>query len=187
MTAAAALAPTSDKIEVAFRPAGPLDEPLVNSAFLRGLRDSSHTFGLSSDTFFAVGRQAWAGIQRDFETTIAHAAGDPDEVAGYVTHWKDERGVPMIAWLYVAKAWRKFGIATKLLAHAGVVRSKRWPVIIKGEETWTGFPVLFASPQKLAMFRSKGYYPAFVPYLCWKYLRDDSRPRTKLTDGNEVP
>ena len=162
----AAPAPTDESpfpVDVSFRPARKSDTAIVNSAFLRGLRESSYTYGLDSDTFFSVARQAWRGITRDFKVTIAHAHEREDEVAGYIVHERDGRGNPAVAWLYVAKAWRRFGIGRQLLAQAGVVPASKTAQA-------TRFAVLFASPQKLFLFRSKGYQPAFLPFLCWRWL-----------------
>jgi len=159
---------SDERVEPAFRAAGPADEAVVNSAFLRGLRESPYTNGLPSDTFFAVARQAWRGIRRDMVTTIAHVPSDPNEVMGFVVHAKDERGVPGIAWVYVAKAWRRFGVSRKLLDKAGIVAGVK-------------FAVLFGSPQKLALYRSKGYQPAFAPFACWRWL--DASTMEKRADA----
>ncbi|MEP6651838.1 MAG: hypothetical protein ABJA82_00675 [Myxococcales bacterium] len=164
---------TRSGIQLQFRPSVESDTPAVNSAFLRGLRDSSYTHGLPSDTFFAVGRQAWAGIQRDFITTIAHPVDQPDEIAGYITHADFDTGGRAVAWIYVARPWRKFGIAGALLAEAGIKPRER-------------FAVLFATPQKLALARSKGYQPAFLPFLCWRWLVESDAALPSLA-GLEQP
>lgn len=151
-------------VELEFRRAVDSDIPAINSAFLRGMRESSYTHGLPSETFFSVARQAWAGIRRDFLTTIAHPKGEPDEIAAYVVHaeFTQDAG-KALAWIYVAKDWRKLGVGRSLLAHVGVVPGER-------------FAVLFATPQKLALARSKGYQPAFLPYLSWRWLDSTSQP-----------
>lgn len=146
------------------------DTATINSAFLRGLRESSYTNGLPSDAFFAVGRQAWNGIRRDFVTTIAHAAGKPGEIAGFITHAefhdvKTGHRTKVLAWIYVAKPWRRFGVARALLEEAGIARGER-------------FVAMFASPEKMSLARTKGLRPAFTPFLVWRYL---------TTDGGTVP
>ncbi len=165
--AAVVQAQKTAKVDLEFRVSPPNDDgsdtpdtAIVNSAFLRGLRESSYTNGLPSDAFFAVGRQAWNGIRRDFITTIAHPAGKPDEIAGFVTHAKySERGevCKVVAWIYVAKAWRRFGVARALMDQIGVGTGQR-------------FVVMFASPEKMNLARSKGYRPAFLPFLSWRWL-----------------
>lgn len=164
---AVALAPTAgvrpSKVDLEFRRDTPADVPAINSAFLRGMRESSYTAGLPSDTFFSMARQAWDGIRQDFLTTIAHPKGSPDEIAGYVVHADfTENAGKAIAWLYVAKDWRRMGVARNLLAQVGIAPHRR-------------FACLFATPQKLALARSKAYQPAFIPFLMWKWL--DGRPR----------
>lgn len=158
-----------DRVEVMLRPANysasHADGRIVNSAFLYGLRDSPHAHGLDSDVLFSIGRQAWRGIfgdlekgtRGDFETTVAHPPGNPGEVQGFVTHSRDREGGPVIAYLYVAKAWRYYGIGEILLAHARV-------------EKYVVFPVIFANPKRINLFRAKGYQPKFVPFLSWKWL-----------------
>lgn len=148
------------------------DTAVINSAFLRGLRESSYTNGLPSDAFFAVGRQAWNGIRRDFITTIAHPAGQPDEIAGFVTHAQyDERGerCKVVAWVYVAKAWRRFGVAKALLKSIGIKPGER-------------FVVMFASPEKLNLARAKGFRPAFLPFIVWRYLVPETMTAPKGSD-----
>jgi GNAT superfamily N-acetyltransferase len=169
---------SDERIEPAFRPAVQSDEAVVNSAFLRGLRESPYTNGLPSNTFFAVARQAWRGIRRDMTTTIAHVPTDSNEVMGFVVHSKDERGVPGVAWVYVAKAWRRFGVSRKLLEQAAVLPGVK-------------FAVLFGSPQKLALYRSKGYQPAFAPFACWRWLDEStmskaSEPVPSVMDEREA-
>lgn len=144
------------------------DTPAINKAFLSGLRASDYTHGLPNETFFAIGRQAWAGIRQDFTTTIAFPAGSPTEIAGYIVHanFQNDSG-KAVAWLYVARPWRKFGIARALLAEAGIAKGQR-------------FAVLFGDPQKLAVARSKGFIPAFLPWLHWRWLVDHGQPLAKL-------
>lgn len=163
MNAAAApeLSEPTAEIEVAFREARPSDEATINSAFLRGLRESPYANGLPNATFFSMARQAWGGIQRDMETTIAHVPSDQSEVMGFITHAKDERGTPGMAWLYVAKPWRGMHVGKRLLERAGITPRLK-------------FAVLFANPKALALYRSKGYQPVFVPFACWRWLNQEA-------------
>jgi GNAT superfamily N-acetyltransferase len=182
--AAVAQAQNPAKVDLEFRVSPPNDDgsdtpdtAVVNSAFLRGLRESSYTNGLPSDAFFAVGRQAWNGIRRDFITTIAHPVGQPNEIAGFVTHAKyNERGetCKVVAWVYVAKAWRRFGVARALMSQIGIHHGER-------------FVVMFASPEKLNLARAKGYRPAFLPFLSWRWLvpSGPSEPVRGLTKPQE--
>lgn len=196
MTAAAVETTQSQaRVDLEFRVSQPNDDgsdtpdtAVINSAFLRGLRTSEFTNGLPSETFFSVGRQAWNGIRRDFLTTIAHPPGKTDHVCGFVTHAKyvekvratrdDQRkarqtGKPepkdrevetvTVAWIHVTKEWRKFGVARALLRHIGVAPGQR-------------FVVLFASPESLALARAKGFRPAFLPFIVWRWLVPDGTP-----------
>ena len=169
VTAAAIAIPA---VELGFRASLPSDTPAINSAFLRGLRDSSYTHGLPSETFFACGRQAWEGIRADFQTTVAHPTSDQNEIAGYVVHASNDDGVA-VAWIYVAKPWRKLGVARALIERIGIKPGRK-------------FAVLFATPQKLALARSKGLQPAFLPFLHWRWLRTEVKAAPVPTTINQV-
>lgn len=160
-TVSVAVAPESEgqAVDVAFREARPSDEPLINKAFLSGMRDNPYTHGLPNEAFFGLARHIWGGIQRDMETVIAHVPGQPGEVMGYVTHRKDERGVPRVAWLYVAKPWRRMRVGRRLLEHAGVA-------------PYAKFAVLFANPRALAWFRAAQFQPVFTPFVTWRWLAE---------------
>lgn len=145
------------RVDVEFRAATPADEAVVNSAFLRGLRDSNYTFGVAEGPFFRVARRVWMAARAEMTTTIAHVAGSPDEVMGFCTHSVNEEGTPVVAWLYVAKAWRRFGVGRRLLAEAKVLPHRK-------------FALLFAHPRPLRTFRAANYQPMFSPFACWKWL-----------------
>jgi len=148
-------------IEVAFREARPSDEPVLNRAFLMGMRDNPYTNGLPNDAFFALARRIWGGIQREMETVVAHVPGQPSEIMGYVTYTKDDRGQICVAWLSVAKNWRRMRVGTRLLERVGV-------------RPHVKFAVILAKPRALAWFRAVSFHPAFTPFATWKWLGVES-------------
>lgn len=157
--------PSADEartLDVSFRPRNPSDlsddEKFINAGFLRGFKASPYTYGLSADTYFSVARQAWKGIQRDMVTTVAHAKGKPDEMMGFVTYRKDSRGVLGVAWLHVSKDWRRLGVGTALLEHAGARP--------RGQE----IAALFGNPEAIDKFRRKGFSIRLAPFACWQWL-----------------
>jgi len=131
------------------------------------MRDCPYTSGLPNDLYFDTARYVWDKVQREMGTIIAHVPGDPGEVMGYVTHRpdltydKDINGdvvrSPGIAYLTVARAWRRMGVGKRLLAQAGIRPRQK-------------FAVLFGNPRALAWFRSKDYHPAFTPFVTWRWL-----------------
>jgi ribosomal protein S18 acetylase RimI-like enzyme len=161
-TVSVAVAPESEgQVEVSFREARPSDEPLINKAFLMGMRDNPYTKGMPNDVYFGLARQVWDGIQREMETTVAHVPGEPGEVMGYVTHGKDDRGTTVVAWLYVSGPWRRMRVGRRLLERVGAVPHVK-------------FAVLLANPRALAWFRAANFQPAFTPFVTWRWLRQEA-------------
>jgi len=95
------------------RPFRPEDRAFVLDSMRRTLvRNSAYAAGLQPEVVNLLVEPVLA----THETLIATPHGDADEILGYITH----DGPSVVGFLYVKEALRQKGIATVLLAAAGI-------------------------------------------------------------------
>lgn len=132
---------TADEFEL--RPARPSDESFVFSSFLRSYRESDVASGIPNGRYFAVMKPLWQRVVDSFTVLVAHPAGQPDEIAGWIAYSGN-----VIAWIYVKHTpWRRLGVARRLLDHA------HWPR-----------RCLFGSDRMLHLAHAKGYRVDYLSF-----------------------
>ncbi len=87
------------------------DLPFIYSTWLRGLYYGHPWYKLvDKETFFAKYKLIVMKLLSRSFVSVFCLRTDPDVVLGYAVY----EG-PVLHWVYVKKAWRQFGIATKLM------------------------------------------------------------------------
>jgi hypothetical protein len=133
------------------------DRNFLLSSFCRSMRESSYGAGCPSEAFYPAASKCIERILAGgWEVTVAHVAGAPDEIAGWIAHRRDSKGLT-VAFAYVRFSFRRLGVGSKLLAAAGV-------------EPGAPFGVVFARAGALRAFRDRGWRPCFVPFVCFEML-----------------
>lgn len=135
---------------IGIRPFQIQDRAFVLDSMRRTLvRNSAYAAGLQPEVINLLVEP----ILATYRTLVATPHGDDDEILGYLTH----DGPSIVGFIYVKEALRQKGIATALLAHAGVAKGEiAAPLIVTKLPGAGNFP-------KLA--EAHGYTLRFRPWM----------------------
>lgn len=98
------------------------DLPFIFSTWLRSYRHSSQfAKKISNDVFFQWHHKVIERfIERNGRVLIAHAAGEPEVILGYICREPSEE---IVQYVYVKRAFRKMGIAKELYKVANIANN----------------------------------------------------------------
>jgi GNAT superfamily N-acetyltransferase len=142
---------------IAIRPFRSADRAFVLDSMRRTLvRNSAYAAGLQPEVINLLVEP----ILATYQTLVATPHGDDDEILGYLTH----DGPSIVGFVYVKEALRQKGIATALLAHAGITKGELVaPLIVTKLPGAGNFPKLC---------ETKGYTVRFRPWMGLSMLSD---------------
>lgn len=93
------------------RPAAPTDLPFIYSTWLRSLYWNHPYYGLiDKKTYFDHYKVVIERLVADSEVSVFCLKSSPDVILGYCV-WQRNR----LHWIYVKRAWRRFGIGKRLV------------------------------------------------------------------------
>jgi GNAT superfamily N-acetyltransferase len=95
------------------------DLPYVLDSFWRAFSESPCTAGTPAEVLIA--RMRWLLNSPSWELAVAILEADSSDLnVGWVVHQPGDR--PRLAWVNVRGGWRRRGIGTALLRHAGIAK-----------------------------------------------------------------
>ena len=99
-------------MNIVIRPPTETDIPFIFSTWLKGLYHGNLYYKkIKQDVFYAKYHKVLESILPRYTVRVACMEDEPDVILGYVVYLGD-----VLHWAFVKKAWRKLGIANKLLA-----------------------------------------------------------------------
>lgn len=107
-------------LEVETREGTEADVAFVFATWLRCYKRSSQfARHIRNDTFFAMHHLVVERILARARVTVAHPAGDPETILGYLVS-EPHAGGMLVHWLYTKAPFRRLGVATALLSTIGI-------------------------------------------------------------------
>lgn len=103
-----------DKAElIVFREMAKNDLNFIYTSWLRGFRFGNDWIKeIDSDTYYEEYQKVIDGLLKKASVLVACLKDDPDVILGYSVKRDD-----VIDWVFVKKAWRKFGLGNKLIGN----------------------------------------------------------------------
>lgn len=103
------------------RPAVPDDVAFIADTWLEGYRHGSPWANrLTNQVFYSHHHPVVHALLARASVLAAVDSEDPQVIRGYVVWEPETPEGPALHWIYVSKAWRRLGIAARLLAATGL-------------------------------------------------------------------
>lgn len=97
------------------------DKPFITDSFLGTFRKSDFGDGVPARVLLGL----FEPLLAIWDVFVAVSPDDSDEILGWICSRSPDR----VAWIYIKAIYRRAGVATSLLAHAGVGRVLRAPFV----------------------------------------------------------
>lgn len=101
------------------------DKNLILSSWLKSYRDAPEVVDVPNELYFSAQQMLIGYIASQADVMVACAHDNPDEILGWVCYQKGPQDSLVLHFVYVKKAFRCFGLGTKLMTAAGWVPGSR--------------------------------------------------------------